>query len=224
MTAPANIAFDERVCVIHGDSRERLRDIADDTFDSGVMDPPYALVSIGKRFGGGDAAPCKTYEGGTGAYARASRGFMGQTWDTGETAFDPAFWRQVKRVLKPGAHLVAFSGTRTYHRMACAIEDAGFEIRDLIADFIAGDVAVKAFLATLSDEQIAAFVRCLDESRFGGMLAWVYGSGFPKSHDVSKGIDRLQGGGSRDHRATARSGYSRGRFHGGVAGQGQAHA
>lgn len=55
---------------------------------------------------------------------------MGQTWDTGETAFAVEFWSEVLRVLKPGGHLVAFGGTRTYHRLACAIEDAGFEIRD----------------------------------------------------------------------------------------------
>jgi hypothetical protein len=55
---------------------------------------------------------------------------MGKTWDTGEIVFDPLFWAEVFRVLKPGGHLAAFSASRTYHRMACAIEDAGFEIRD----------------------------------------------------------------------------------------------
>jgi site-specific DNA-methyltransferase (adenine-specific) len=55
---------------------------------------------------------------------------MGQQWDTGETAFAVEFWAEVLRVLKPGGHVVAFGGTRTYHRLACAIEDAGFEIRD----------------------------------------------------------------------------------------------
>jgi site-specific DNA-methyltransferase (adenine-specific) len=58
---------------------------------------------------------------------------MGQTWDGGDVAFQPETWAEVLRVLKPGGHLVAFSGTRTYHRMAVAIEDAGFEIRDMIA-------------------------------------------------------------------------------------------
>lgn len=57
-------------------------------------------------------------------------GFMGKDWDGTGIAFDPEFWREVYRVLKPGAHVVAFGGTRTYHRMACAIEDAGFEVRD----------------------------------------------------------------------------------------------
>jgi DNA modification methylase len=141
------------VTVHHGDSREVLKGFADASIDSVVCDPPYALVSIGKRFGAENAAPAKA--GKSGAYARASAGFMGQKWDTGETAFDPEFWVEVLRVLKPGGHLIAFSGTRTYHRLACAIEDAGFEMRD--------------------------------------MIAWLYGSGFPKSHDVSKGIDKAAG-------------------------------
>ncbi len=136
-----------------GDSRDVLKTLADNSIDSVVTDPPYALVSIGKRFGADDAAPAKA--GKSGAYARASAGFMGKRWDTGETAFAVEFWAEVMRVLKPGGHVVAFSGTRTYHRLACAVEDAGFEIRD--------------------------------------MVAWLYGSGFPKSHDVSKGIDKAAG-------------------------------
>jgi site-specific DNA-methyltransferase (adenine-specific) len=75
--------------------------------------------------------------------------FMGKEWDCGVPGVE--LWREVLRVLKPGGHLLAFAGTRTQHRMAVAIEDAGFEIRD--------------------------------------MIAWVYGSGFPKSLDVSKAID-----------------------------------
>ena len=136
--------------VEHGDSREVLKTVADCSIDSVVTDPPYALVSIGKRFGADGAAPAKG-----GVYARASAGFMGKRWDTGETAFAVEFWAEVMRVLKPGGHVLAASGTRTYHRLACAVEDAGFEIRD--------------------------------------MVSWMYGSGFPKSHDVSKGIDRAAG-------------------------------
>ena len=80
-------------------------------------------------------------------------GFMGKGWDHGVPGGD--FWREALRVAKPGAHLLAFGGTRTFHRLACAIEDAGWEIRDTIM--------------------------------------WVYGSGFPKSHDVSKAIDKAAG-------------------------------
>ncbi len=121
-----------RIALHAGDSRDVLKTIADASIDSIVTDPPYALVSIVKRFGAGNAAAVKVPEGGSGAYARASSGFMGKTWDTGETAFAIEFWAECLRVLKPGGHVVAFSGTRTYHRMACAIEDAGFEVRDQI--------------------------------------------------------------------------------------------
>lgn len=80
-------------------------------------------------------------------------GFMGKLWDHGVPG--PAYWAEVLRVLKPGAHLLAFGGTRTHHRLMCAIEDAGFELRD--------------------------------------MIGWLYGSGFPKSLDVSKAIDKGAG-------------------------------
>jgi DNA modification methylase len=123
--------LDGRVTLHCGDSRDVLRAIPDASIHAVVTDPPYALVSIGKRFGKEGAAPA--LHGRDGAYARASAGFMGKQWDTGETAFAVEFWREVLRVLKPGGHIVAFSGTRTYHRMACAIEDAGFEIRDQLA-------------------------------------------------------------------------------------------
>lgn len=143
--------LDGRITLHGGDNRDVLKTIADNSIDSIVTDPPYALVSIVKRFGGQNAAPAKGNE----AYMRASAGFMGKTWDTGEVAFSEVFWRECLRVLKPGGHLISFSGTRTYHRMTCAIEDAGFEIRD--------------------------------------MMQWLYGTGFPKSHDVSKGIDKAAG-------------------------------
>lgn len=125
-----------RVRLFVGDSRDVLLALPDASIDSVVTDPPYALVSIGKSFGKPGAAAAKDYSGeragATGAYARASSGFMGQAWDTGETAFAVEFWREVMRVLKPGGHVLAFGGTRSYHRLACAVEDAGFEIRDQI--------------------------------------------------------------------------------------------
>ncbi len=93
-----------------GDCMEVMRTLADNSIDSCVTDPPYDL----------------TAKGGSGG------GFMGKAWDGTGIAFDPATWKEVLRVLKPGAHVVAFGGSRTYHRMACAIEDAGFEIRDSI--------------------------------------------------------------------------------------------
>jgi len=77
---------------------------------------------------------------------------MGKSWDSSGIAYSVELWTQCLRVLKPGGHLLAFGGTRTWHRLAVAIEDAGFEIRDNIA--------------------------------------WLYGSGFPKSHNISKAIDK----------------------------------
>lgn len=79
--------------------------------------------------------------------------FMGKDWDKGVPG--ESFWREALRVAKPGCHLLAAGGSRTYHRLTCAIEDAGWEIRDCII--------------------------------------WMYGSGFPKSHDVSKAIDKAAG-------------------------------
>lgn len=146
--------LDGRVTLHGGDNRDVLRTFPDASIDSIVTDPPYALVSIVKRFGKAGAAAAKP-EGMGGAYNRLGGGFMGKAWDTGEVAFAVEFWAECLRVLKPGGHVVAFSGTRTYHRMAVAIEDAGFEIRD--------------------------------------QIGWAYGSGFPKSHDVSKAIDKASG-------------------------------
>lgn len=108
-----------------GDCRTVMAGLPDSSVDSIVTDPPYEL------------------------------GFMGRQWDRSGIAFDPEVWAQALRVLKPGGHLLAFGGTRTWHRVAVAVEDAGFEIRDSIA--------------------------------------WLYGSGFPKSMDVSKAIDKAAG-------------------------------
>jgi site-specific DNA-methyltransferase (adenine-specific) len=128
MTEPETIA--KGITLHPGDCLDVLAQLAEHSVDSCVTDPPYHLTSIVKRFGAENAAPAKA--GKTGAYARASAGFMGKQWDGGDVAFRPETWAAVFRVLKPGGHLIAFSGTRTYHRMAVAIEDAGFEIRDQI--------------------------------------------------------------------------------------------
>ena len=109
----------------NGNCVDIMRAMPDNSVDSIVTDPPYEL------------------------------GFMGKTWDASGIAYSIEMWSEALRVLKPGGHLLAFSGSRTYHRMACAIEDAGFDIRD--------------------------------------QIMWVYGSGFPKSLDVSKAIDKAAG-------------------------------
>jgi len=111
--------------ILHGNNLEVLPTLADNSVDSIVTDPPYEL------------------------------GFMGKKWDSSGIAYSVELWAECLRVLKPGGHLLSFGGTRTFHRVAVAIEDAGFEIRDNIA--------------------------------------WLYGSGFPKSLDVSKAIDKAAG-------------------------------
>ena len=111
--------------VFLGDCRDVLKALPDNSVDSIVTDPPYEL------------------------------GFMGKKWDNSGIAYDVTVWVECLRVLKPGGHILAFGGSRTWHRLAVAVEDAGFELRDSIA--------------------------------------WIYGSGFPKSLDVSKAIDKAAG-------------------------------
>jgi DNA modification methylase len=111
--------------IINGNNIEELKKFDDNYFDSIVTDPPYEI------------------------------GFMGKGWDASGIANNPEMWSECLRVLKPGGYLLSFSATRTYHRMAVAIEDSGFEIRD--------------------------------------MVEWVYGSGFPKSLNIGKAVDKLQG-------------------------------
>ena len=111
--------------ILHGNNLDILPTLADNSVDSIVTDPPYEIS------------------------------FMSKSWDGSGIAYSVELWQQCLRVLKPGGHLLSFGGTRTYHRVAVAIEDAGFELRD--------------------------------------SLAWLYGSGFPKSLDVSKAIDKAAG-------------------------------
>jgi site-specific DNA-methyltransferase (adenine-specific) len=89
--------------ILKGNSLDLLPTLADNSIDAIVTDPPYEL------------------------------GFMGKTWDNSGIAYSLELWQQCLRVLKPGGHLLAFSGSRTYHRMVVSIEDAGFEIRDMIS-------------------------------------------------------------------------------------------
>jgi site-specific DNA-methyltransferase (adenine-specific) len=94
--------------------------------DAVVTDPPYHLTAIAER----SKYPVKY--GKDGAMQRLLGGFMNQTWDGGDIAFRPETWATVATILRPGAFLVAFGGTRTHHRLACAIEDAGFVIQDTL--------------------------------------------------------------------------------------------
>jgi site-specific DNA-methyltransferase (adenine-specific) len=152
----------------HGDCREVMATLDAESVDAIVCDPPYGLSFMGKEwdsFKPGDIAMRRnpamdavnagaSRQGGRqracSDYQKRQRRDMLAFQEAMESVFLEAL-----RVAKPGAHLLAFGGTRTYHRLACAIEDAGWEIRDCVM--------------------------------------WVYGSGFPKSHDVSKAIDKAAG-------------------------------
>ena len=109
-----------------GDCLEVLAALPPASFDACCTDPPYHFTSIIKRWSKSGTEDRTA----AGAMGRHSRGFMGQTWDGGDIAFRPETWAAVRRVLKPGAHLVAFAAPKNEHRLTCAIEDAGFEIRD----------------------------------------------------------------------------------------------
>jgi site-specific DNA-methyltransferase (adenine-specific) len=121
------------VRVLTGDCRAVLAALHAEgaRFDACVTDPPYHLASIVKRFGAEGAAPPKS-DGPTGVYKRAAAGFMGKKWDGGDVAFDPATWRRVYDVLKPGAHLLAFGAPRNFGFLQVAVAEAGFEIRDTV--------------------------------------------------------------------------------------------
>ncbi len=118
----------DRATFYCGDSREVLPLLEPEQFTACVCDPPYHLTQASRK-GSPRTNDPKTPFGRT---RLGSKGFMGKTWDGGDVAFRPEFWVEVLRVLKPGAMLLAFGGTRTFHRLTCAIEDARFEIRDCL--------------------------------------------------------------------------------------------
>lgn len=110
-----------------GDNRQTLRRLIDQgvRVHAVVTDPPYGLVSIEKRFGKKNAAAAKT-DGNDGSFSRLSAGFMGRTWDGTGIERDPEFWSLILEILLPGGFCFAFSGARTGHWQACAMETAGF--------------------------------------------------------------------------------------------------
>lgn len=99
---------DELCTLYHGDCLEVMRSMPENSVDAIVTDPPYGL------------APSK----------KAKAGFMGKAWDAVVPGVE--VWQEALRVLKPGGHALIFGGTRTFHRLVCAVEDAGFEIRDTL--------------------------------------------------------------------------------------------
>ena len=172
--------------VIESDCVEAMRATPPDTYDAIITDPPYHLTSVSRGGSPRVNDPSTPF----GRHHIGDRGFMGKTWDGGGVAFRPETWREVMRVARPGAFLVAFGGTRTYHRLTCAIEDAGWEIRDSVLDLLSEDERFSALWATLTDEQRAAMSGILETNV---LLAFCYGSGFPKSHDAALAIDKMLG-------------------------------
>ncbi len=115
-----------------GDMLAILPTLDAESFDACITDPPYHLTA-GKRGGSGVASVnLDTPAGRARIGTAAAGGFMGQQWDGGDVAFRVETWAEVLRILKPGGYLAAFAAPRNYHRLAVAIEDAGFEIRDQI--------------------------------------------------------------------------------------------
>jgi DNA modification methylase len=154
----------------HGDCLEVLAGLAAESLEACVCDPPYGIRFMGKAWDGADiekrVAERRKYHqnedpraGHTGGHnsraAEAGKYDRGRVANVAFQEFMGEVFAAVFRVLKPGGHLLAFGGTRTFHRLACGIEDAGFEMRDT--------------------------------------LGWLYGSGFPKSLDVSKAMDKAAG-------------------------------
>lgn len=121
--------------IIQGDVLKFAESYSGEPFHALLCDPPYHLQSIVKRFGKPGSAPVKIKpfpgQGGS-PYARGAKGFMGKEWDGGDIAFRPETWHALASLLYPGAFVMAFAGTRGYHRMAVAMEDAGLVIHPAI--------------------------------------------------------------------------------------------
>src|SRR3990172_3957788 len=117
--------------VIHNqDVAEWAKSYTGPKFHAILCDPPYNLATITKRFGKNGSKPAQ--HGKDGAFKRASAGFMNQKWDS-EVAFDHDTWIALAEHLYPGAFIMAFGGSRTYHRLATAMEDAGLIINTALA-------------------------------------------------------------------------------------------
>jgi DNA modification methylase len=175
---------DPDTIIFNADCLDVLRSMPAACLDGVVTDPPYHLTSIVQRYsrtsldGSGTNEARARDPSPADGYARLSRGFMGKVWDGGDIAFRPETWSEFLRVMKPGAHLVAFGGTRTFHRMVTAIEDAGFEIRDRIRYETSSKFA--ALFDSLSPDQVGAVLEWLHDIEGGSELAWQFGSGMNK--------------------------------------------
>lgn len=144
----------------NGAAAEMLAGFPENSIDVVITDPPYEM------------------------------GFMEKKWDKTGVAFDPRTWAAVLRVLKPGGYMLVFGGTRTHHRMTTAIEDGGFEIRDVVQELYSTAQAMVELFRSLSREQQRLFERAFPPET---LMLWLYGSGFPKSLDAAKAIREMLG-------------------------------
>lgn len=180
---PLDPVADPATIIFNANCLDIVRQMQDNSVDAVVTDPPYHLTSIIDRYSGTHLGAAGTNEARArnpapiDGYARLSRGFMGKSWDGGDIAFRVETWKEFLRVLKPGGHLVSFGGTRTFHRMVTAIEDAGFEIRDRIR--FETSSKFDALFASLTPDQVGAVMEWLNDID-GGELAWQFGSGMNK--------------------------------------------
>lgn len=160
-----------------------LKMIDDNSIDGVVTDPPYGLSKQP------DIKKVLEQWLNDEEYKHNSRGFMGNFWDS--FVPNPLIWKEVYRVLKPGGHALVFAGTRTQDLMSIALRLAGFEIRDCINYFYDDNYDLNNFVESLNDEQKGAFFKLLDSEN--GNMFWVNGSGFPKSLNIGKAIDKMKG-------------------------------
>jgi DNA modification methylase len=157
--------------IIQGDCIEVMKGFDADSFDSIVTDPPYGIRFMGQAWDGADierthglSSPSGASRQRTGTAAAAGKYDLAPQAMRAFQEFSRAWASEAFRVLKPGGHLVSFASTRTYHRMVCGIEEAGFEIRDCFRSLNGND----------------------------HYPAWVFGSGFPKNVDIARAIDKAR--------------------------------
>jgi site-specific DNA-methyltransferase (adenine-specific) len=184
MTPPFEIAT--------ADVLKWLADYRGDPFHALLCDPPYHLVAIVKRFA--KAARTEATVGGVGAYQRHAAGFMGQTWDGGDIAFRPETWAAFLPVLHPGAFGMAFAGSRGWHRLAAAIEDAGYILHPSIFGWLYGSGFPKATrIDTQIDREAGAVRPVVGEVEYHGHNAGTGAGSFSKNaYEGQTGVKRTE--------------------------------
>ena len=172
----------------HGDCLDVLATLAADSLDACVTDPPYHLTN-----NTGTRSPYPGQYTPIGRPKEPKGGFMGKQWDGGSIAFNPETWRAVFRVLKPGAHLLAMGSTRTYHRLVCAIEDAGFEVRDSIAYLYGTGFPKNLNVSAALRRSLPADVLCVCEPDYQQIVR-----GFQGDYQSCRGSDDGQSHAAQD--------------------------